>query len=88
MATFLFRRTISLLVVLFCVITLTFFLVRMAPGGPFSRERKLPPAIEKQLLARYKLDGTLWQQSVSHSGRISAPARLQMSLPETDSASY
>ena len=62
MATFLFRRTISLLVVLFCVITLTFFLVRMAPGGPFSRERKLPPAIEKQLLARYKLDGTLWQQ--------------------------
>ncbi|HEX8311239.1 MAG TPA: ABC transporter permease, partial [Chthoniobacteraceae bacterium] len=27
-----------------------------------SRERKIPPAIEQQLLARYKLDGTLWQQ--------------------------
>ena len=62
MPAFLLRRTFSLLVVLFCVITITFFLVRMAPGGPFSRERKIPPAIEKQLLARYKLDGTLWQQ--------------------------
>jgi len=59
---FIFRRTLSLFVVLFSVITITFFLVRMAPGGPFSRERKIPPAIEKQLLARYKLDGTLWQQ--------------------------
>ena len=62
MFAFLLRRTFSLFVVLFCVITITFFLVRMAPGGPFSRERKIPPAIEKQLLARYKLDGTLWQQ--------------------------
>jgi len=59
---FIFRRTLSLFVVLFSVITITFFLVRMAPGGPFSRERKIPPTIEKQLLARYKLDGTLWQQ--------------------------
>jgi oligopeptide transport system permease protein len=62
MFAFFLRRSLSLLVVLFCVITVTFFLVRMAPGGPFSRERKIPPAIEKQLLARYKLDGTLWQQ--------------------------
>ncbi len=62
MSAFIFRRTLSLFVVLFSVITITFFLVRMAPGGPFSRERKIPPAIEKQLLARYKLDGTLWQQ--------------------------
>ena len=51
------RRCFGLFAVLFCVVTLTFFLVRLAPGGPFSRERKLAPAIEKQLLARYKLDG-------------------------------
>ena len=62
MLAFILRRLLGLVVVLFCVITLTFFLVRLAPGGPFSRERKIPPAIEKQLLARYKLDGTLWQQ--------------------------
>jgi oligopeptide transport system permease protein len=52
----------SLLFVLFCVVTLTFFLIRLAPGGPFDRERKIPPAIEKQLLAKYKLDGPLHQQ--------------------------
>ncbi|HYR57560.1 MAG TPA: ABC transporter permease [Chthoniobacteraceae bacterium] len=68
MATFFLRRTISLFVVLLCVVTLTFFLVRMAPGGPFSRERKLPPAIEKQLLARFNLDGSLWEQFTVYLG--------------------
>ena len=61
MVSFIARRFLGLLVVLFCVITITFFLVRLAPGGPFSRERKLPPAIEKQLLARYKLYGEAGQ---------------------------
>ena len=75
MLAFILRRSLSLLVVLFCVVTITFFLVRLAPGGPFARERKIPPAIEKQLLARYKLDGTLWQQyysALSRSDRGSA----------------
>jgi oligopeptide transport system permease protein len=59
---FLARRIASLSGVLFCVLTLTFLLMRVAPGGPFARERKLPPAIEQQLLAKYHLDGSLWQQ--------------------------
>ena len=66
MAAFLIRRFLSLFAVLFCVITVTFFLVRLAPGGPFSRERQIAPEIEKQLLARYKLDGTVWQQYRSY----------------------
>lgn len=70
MLAFLLRRFASLVLVLFCVVTVTFFLVRMAPGGPFSRERKIPPAIEKQLLARYKLDGTLWQQYSDYLGDL------------------
>jgi oligopeptide transport system permease protein len=59
---FLVRRLLALVAVLFCVVTITFFLIRISPGGPFDAERKLPPAIEKQLLAKYKLDGPLWQQ--------------------------
>src|SRR4051812_21943619 len=55
-------------VVLFCVITLTFLLVRNAPGSPFSRERKIPPAIEKQIRASYNLDGTLWEQLTTYLG--------------------
>jgi oligopeptide transport system permease protein len=59
---FLIRRLTALVVVLFCVVTITFFLIRISPGGPFDRERKLPPAIEKKLLEKYELDGPLWQQ--------------------------
>lgn len=62
MIVFLVRRLAALAVVLFCVVTITFFLMRISPGGPFDAERKLPPAIEKQLLAKYKLDGPLHEQ--------------------------
>ncbi len=62
MATFIVRRLVSLLFVLFCVISITFLLIRMAPGGPFDRERKIPPQIERELLAKYKLDGSLREQ--------------------------
>jgi oligopeptide transport system permease protein len=60
------RRLVSMVFVLFCVVTITFFLIRIAPGGPFDRERKIPPAIEKQLLKKYKLDGPLAQQYVDY----------------------
>ncbi len=62
MFAFLIRRLAALVVVLFCVVTITFFLMRIAPGGPFDAERKLTPAIEKQLLAKYELDGPLYKQ--------------------------
>ena len=53
MGTFILRRVVSLAFVLFCVVTITFFLVKLAPGGPFDRERKIPPQIEKELMAKY-----------------------------------
>lgn len=56
------RRLALLPVVLFCVVTITFFLIRLSPGGPFDSERKLPPAIEKQLLAKYRLYGPVSEQ--------------------------
>jgi len=62
MTTFILRRIVSLFFVLFCVVTITFLLIRLAPGGPFDRERKIPPQIEKELLAKYKLDGPIWVQ--------------------------
>jgi len=70
MVAFVLRRFASLAVVLFCVITITFLLVRLAPGGPFAREREIPEAIQKELLARYKLDGTLWQQYTDYLGDL------------------
>jgi oligopeptide transport system permease protein len=40
------------------------------PGGPFDRERKLPEHIEKQLLAKYKLDGPLLEQYLNYLGDL------------------
>jgi oligopeptide transport system permease protein len=62
MIRFIAKRAIGLLIILFCVISITFFLVRIMPGGPFDRERKLPANIEKALLAKYKLSGPILEQ--------------------------
>lgn len=62
MAAYILRRFAAMFFVLFCVVSATFLLIRLSPGGPFDSERKIPEAIEKQLLAKYKLDGSLWQQ--------------------------
>jgi oligopeptide transport system permease protein len=70
MIRFIAKRAFGLVVVLFCVITITFFLVRLMPGGPFDRERKLSPHIEKELLTKYKLDGPLPQQYVDYLGDL------------------
>jgi oligopeptide transport system permease protein len=70
MLRFIAKRILGLIVILFCVVTITFFLVRMMPGGPFDRERKLPEHIEKQLLAKYKLDGPLPEQYVGYLGDL------------------
>ncbi len=70
MISFLLRRLVALVAVLFCVVSITFLLIRVSPGGPFDQERKIPPAIEKQLLAKYKLDGSLWQQYTSYMGDL------------------
>jgi ABC-type dipeptide/oligopeptide/nickel transport system permease component len=76
-AAFFIRRTLLGLVTLFAVISLTFLMMRLMPGGPFDKERKLPPAIEKNLLARYRLDGTLWEQ---YRGYIADVARGDLRL--------
>jgi ABC-type dipeptide/oligopeptide/nickel transport system permease component len=62
MFSFLIRRISLGILTLFAVISLTFILVRMMPGGPFDKDRKISAAIEKALLAKYKLDGTLGEQ--------------------------
>lgn len=62
MAAFILRRLTSLVLVLYCVVSLTFLLSRIAPGSPFDRERVPPPWVREQQLKKYKLSGTLWQQ--------------------------
>jgi oligopeptide transport system permease protein len=57
------RRLVLLLPLLLLISFLAFVLVRVAPGGPFDRERKpASPEIERQLQAKYHLDEPLWKQ--------------------------
>ena len=53
------RRLAAGVAVLWVVATVTFALLRFLPGGPFDKERVLPPEIMRNLERRYALDGTL-----------------------------
>lgn len=56
------RRLLQAIPTLLIVITIAFFLMRLAPGGPFAGERALPPEIEANLKAAYNLDKPLFFQ--------------------------
>ncbi|MDM9619633.1 ABC transporter permease subunit [Rhizobium sp. S96] len=56
------RRLLSTIPVLWIAVTLSFFVLRLAPGGPFDGERPLPPVILKNLAAHYNLDKPLIEQ--------------------------
>jgi oligopeptide transport system permease protein len=62
MTKYIIRRFIGLIPTLFIIITLSFFIIRVAPGGPFDREKRLPPEIMKNIEAKYHLDESLIKQ--------------------------
>jgi len=70
MARYFIRRALSLIPTLFIVITLSFFLIRLAPGGPFARERDVPEAILQNLMKRYHMDEPLFKQYLRYMGDI------------------
>jgi oligopeptide transport system permease protein len=56
------KRIISSFVTLLIIASLTFFMMRAIPGGPFTRERQLPAQIEAALNAKYNLDAPILEQ--------------------------
>src|SRR6478736_5626441 len=67
---FIAARLLQTIPVLFVVATLTFFMVRLVPGGPFDGERSVPPEIKRQLEAYYGLDKPVFQQYLDYLGRL------------------
>ena len=70
MFSLLLKRFFHGLLVLWVVATLTFLLLRIAPGGPFDSERKLPPEVIANLEAKYHLDEPVWQQYLRYLSAI------------------
>ncbi|MGG3232800.1 ABC transporter permease [Priestia flexa] len=56
------KRLLYMFLSLFLIVSATFFLMRAAPGGPFSAEKKLPPEIEANLNEFYGFDQPLYVQ--------------------------
>ncbi|MEW6146080.1 MAG: ABC transporter permease [Thermodesulfobacteriota bacterium] len=66
MGKFVLSRALTGIFVIFAVVTITFFLLRTLPGGPFDAEKKLPPQIKKNIEAKYHLDEPVWKQYFSY----------------------
>src|SRR5919108_5518319 len=66
MAKFILNRTFTGALVVFAVATLTFFLLRILPGGPFDTEKELPPEIRNNIEEKYKLNEPLGKQYVTY----------------------
>ena len=70
MLRFAFRRLLVMGPLVFVVLTVTFVMVQMAPGSPFSSQRRLPPEIEANLKAKYGFDQPKLTQYVRYMGRL------------------
>lgn len=68
MLTYALRRILILIPTLFIIVTGAFFFVRLIPGGPFDKEKALPPEIERNLRERYHLNDSLPQQYLRYLG--------------------
>jgi oligopeptide transport system permease protein len=70
MLRFLLRRLLVAIPTLLLVVTLAFFMMRAAPGGPFVGERKLAPEIERAIAAKYGMDKPLGNQYLDYLGGV------------------
>ncbi len=64
------RRLVVAIPTLLAIITAAFVLMHLAPGGPFTKERQMPPEIERRLLAEYKLDLPVHEQLAHYVGGL------------------
>lgn len=64
MLAYVLRRLLGAVPTVLIIVTLSFFLIRVAPGGPFDLERPLEAKVMENLMKIYQLDKPLWEQYV------------------------
>src|SRR6187399_2479618 len=70
MLTYVIKRFFTAIPTLFVIVTMAFFLIRVAPGGPFNQERGLQPAIKANLEAQFGLNDPLWLQYLNYLNNL------------------
>ncbi len=70
MLKFALNRAATGLLVIFAVATITFFLLRILPGGPFDTDKTLPPEIKFNIEKKYRLTEPVWKQYLLYMGDL------------------
>jgi oligopeptide transport system permease protein len=70
MTGFVARRVLVAIPTILIIITVAFFMMRIAPGGPFDLERPMPAEIRTNIMAAYGMDQPLWKQYVDYMAGI------------------
>lgn len=70
MPRYIIRRILGMFPTLWVIATLTFFMVRLAPGGPFDSEKRVSEEILANLQAKYHLDEPLLMQYFRYLGNL------------------
>jgi oligopeptide transport system permease protein len=70
MTKYIIRRLLSLIPTMFIIVTLSFFLIRFAPGGPFSSEKKLPEQVLQNIMKKYHMDEPIGKQYLRYLGNV------------------
>ncbi len=65
-----FRRLAGAIPTIFIIVTIAFFMIRVAPGGPFDLERPIDPLIMANLDRAFNFDKPLWQQYLLYLGNL------------------
>ncbi len=70
MLKFILRRCLEAIPTLFILITISFFMMRLAPGSPFTGERNLPPEVMANIEAKYHLNDPIYKQYFNYLGQL------------------
>ena len=70
MSRYLVKRVLIMIVTLFMIALLTFCLMHIVPGSPFTSTKQMSQAVLDALNAKYNLDDPLWKQFFDYIGGL------------------
>lgn len=70
MAKYILKRLGYTVVTVFVLVTLTFFMMQLLPGDPFTGEKQIPAEVMASMKAKYGLDKPVWQQYFMYLGNV------------------
>jgi oligopeptide transport system permease protein len=70
MLRYVIRRLMTAIPTIFVIVTVAFFLIRIAPGGPFNQERGLNPTVKANLERAFNLDQPVWKQYLLYLNNV------------------